>query len=114
MAALMDMISQFLGHKGNIREMISLLNFSLFPQMFILPLTFIFAVINFAPFYMMPFFGIVLFVWSAWVAVTGISEMHSVDVSRAILIFIFPYVLITGFFVSIAFLAIFSFFSYIF
>src|SRR5208283_5085637 len=41
-AALMDTASQFFGFRGNIREMIILVNFSLFPDVFILPLVYFF------------------------------------------------------------------------
>jgi hypothetical protein len=89
-AALMDALAQFMGYRGNVREMISLVNFSLLPRAFVLPLVFIFAIVNFAPIFMYGLFSLALIVWSVWIAVVGISEMHSMSPARAVLVFLFP------------------------
>lgn len=93
-AALMDMAAQFFGYKGNIRDLIILVNFSLFPKIFILPLVYIFKVFNFAPLFFYAFFSTGLLVWSALVAVQGISEMHSVSFGKAFVMYIFPALLV--------------------
>jgi hypothetical protein len=102
-AALMDMAAQFFGFKGTIRDFIILVNFSLFPKIFILPLVYIFKVFNFAPLFFYTFFSLGLLVWSALIAVQGISEMHSAGFGRAFVIYIFPALLvgITLFFILV-------------
>ncbi len=94
-AALMDMAAQFFGLKGNVRELISLVNFSLFPRVFILPAVYIFKVFNFAPLFFYSFFFMGLFIWSALIAVQGISEMHNCGFGRAVIMYLFP-ALLTG------------------
>ena len=89
-AALMDMASQFFGYKGNIREMIVLINFSLFPEVFILPLVYFFKIIGFAPLFFFILFYAGLSVWSALVAIQGISEMHGAGIGKSVVIYLFP------------------------
>lgn len=93
-AALMDMAAQFSGYGGSIRDFIILVNFSLLPKIFILPLVYIFKVFNFAPLFFYMFFSLGLLVWSALIAVQGISEMHSVGIGRAFVIYTFPALLV--------------------
>ncbi len=93
-AALMDTASQFFGHGGAVRRLIILVNFSLFPKVFILPLVYIFHVFNFAPIFFYFFFSMGLFIWSAMVAVQGVSEMHAVSLGRAAVIYLFPAILL--------------------
>jgi hypothetical protein len=102
-AALMDMASQFFGWKGNIREFVVLINFSLFPKVFLLPLVYLLRVFNFAPLFFYAFFSLGLFVWSAFIVIQGISEMHSCNFGKAALVYLFPAILIgtTLFFVFI-------------
>lgn len=93
-AALMDMASQFFGSGGAARRLIILVNFSLFPRVFILPLVYIFHVFRFAPLFFYFFFSMGLFIWSAMIAVQGISEMHTVSLGRAAVIYLFPAIVI--------------------
>lgn len=93
-AALMDMAAQFYGFKGNIRSIITLVNFSMFPRVFILPLVYIFKVFNFAPLFFYAFFSLGLLVWSALIAIQGISEMHTISFARAAMIYLFPAILV--------------------
>ncbi len=111
-AGLIDMLCQFMGYPGAVRTMIVLILYSLFPQMFLLPLAYVFKVISFAPPFFYVLFSIALFVWSALIVITGISETHSVPFSKASLMFIFPYAFITltGFLASL--LALASVFGY--
>ncbi|HOO72144.1 MAG TPA: YIP1 family protein [Spirochaetota bacterium] len=112
-AALMDMLAQLLGNKGNIREMISLINYSHLPRAFILPIVYIFVILQFAPVFMYVFFSTVLFIWSAFIAILGISEMHSLDTGKSLLIFIFPYLFTSVSFFFMIFLAVVSALSYL-
>jgi hypothetical protein len=93
-AALMDMASQFFGYKGNIRELVIVLNFSLFPEVFILPLAYIFKIFRFAPLFFYILISMGLTVWSALIAIQCISEMHSASMGRSAVIFLFPILLI--------------------
>jgi hypothetical protein len=104
-ASLMDLASQFMGRQGNIRELISLVNFSLFPKVFLLPLLYITKVFNFAPIFFYFFFSISLYIWAAMVAIQGISEMHGIGFGRSVFIFLFPLILVSvvGFFMLILF-----------
>ncbi len=92
-SALMDMAAQFYGFKGNIRRFITLVNFSMFPKVFILPLVYIFKVFNFAPLFFYAFFSLGLLAWSAVIAIQGISEMHSISFGRGAVIYLFPAIL---------------------
>ena len=94
MAALMDMAAQFYGFKGNIRHFIALVNFSLFPRIFILPLVYIFRVFHFAPLFFYAFFSMGLLTWSALIAIQGVSEMHTTSFARAAVIYLFPAILV--------------------
>jgi len=102
-ASLMDMACQFFGWKGNIREFIVMINFSLFPKVFLLPLVYLFRVFHFAPLFFYTFFSLGLFVWSALIVIQGISEMHSCSFGKAALVYLFPAILVgtTLFFVFI-------------
>ncbi|MBN2159394.1 MAG: YIP1 family protein [Spirochaetes bacterium] len=93
-AALMDMAAQFFGYRGNIRDFITLVNFSLFPKIFILPLVYIFRIFNFAPLFFYTFFSMALLVWSALIAIQAISEMQPAGLGRATLIYLFPLLLV--------------------
>ncbi len=93
-ASLMDLAAQFYGFRGNIRDFIILVNFSLFPKIFILPLVYIFKVFNFAPLFFYTFFSLGLLIWSALIVVQGISEMHSAGFGKAFVIYIFPALLV--------------------
>jgi len=93
-STMMDASAQFRGMKGNAREMVCLVNFSMFPQVFILPLTCIFVVFGFAPVFFYIAIGLGLTVWSALVAVQGISEMHRTNTGKAVFIYILPYIVI--------------------
>jgi len=113
-AGLIDMLCQFLGYPGAARTLIVLILYSLFPQMFLLPLAYIFKVVSFAPPFFYALFSIALFVWSAAIVITGISEVHSIPFSKAALIFLFPYafVAVTAFLASLLAIAgIFGYFS---
>jgi len=91
-SALMDLLSQFMGNQGRMRETICLVNYSFFPRAFLLPLVSVFRVLNFAPLFFYMFISMILFLWSAVIAVQGLSEMHSESTGRALLIYIFPWI----------------------
>lgn len=93
LAALMDGAAQFLGKEGHVRETISLLNYSMLPQLFILPVVYIFRTLSFAPVFFYAFSTILLIFWSSYIAVRGFMEMHDISAGRAVVIFFFPFVL---------------------
>ncbi len=89
-SSLVDITAQFFGYRGNIREMLTLVNFSVFPRVFILPLFYLTVVLNFAPSFFYVFFSMAFFIWYVMIFVQGISEMHSIDFGKSFLIFILP------------------------
>lgn len=89
-ASLIDTASQFMGYQGKAKELIAMVSYSMFPKVFILPLVYFFSIINFAPGFFYVFFMFILFVWYVMILVQGISEMHSIEFSRAIAIYILP------------------------
>lgn len=89
-SSLIDAASQFMGYKGSIREMITVVSFSLFPKVFILPAVYFFSIINFAPGFFYVFISFLLFLWHVMVLIQGISEMHSVAFSKALAIYVLP------------------------
>lgn len=93
-SSLVDSAAQFSGCRGNIRELLTIANFSIFPRVFFLPAFYLFAVIDFAPCFFYVFFSILCFAWYVMIFVQGISEMHSIDFGKSFLIFIIPAVLI--------------------
>ncbi|MBN1531106.1 MAG: YIP1 family protein [Spirochaetes bacterium] len=92
-AALMDAFAQFLGYRGNMKEMMALVNFSQLPKIFVLPLVLIFRTIHFAPPFFYVLFSVLVALWSAFIVVKGIAEMHDSGAGRAVIIFLFPYLL---------------------
>ncbi len=92
--SLVDITAQFFGCKGNIREMLTMANFSVFPCVFFLPLFYLFAAIDFAPGFFYVFFSILFFIWYVMIFVQGISEMHSIDFGKSFVIFILPAIFI--------------------
>jgi len=92
-ASLVDISAQFSGLNGNIRELITLMNFSMLPDLFILPAAYPFIVGNFAPVFFYALFSFACFTWHILIIVQSISEMHTIDFGRAFLIYIMPAVL---------------------
>ena len=93
-AALVDLTCQYLGYEGTVKMLIPLLAFSLFPQILILPLVYIFTVFRFAPLFFYVFFSVALFVWSALIVMVGLSEINKIPFSKSALIVIVPFILI--------------------
>lgn len=93
--SLMDMVAQFLGYKGNIRELIILVNFAMLPELFLLPAAYPFIVMNFVPSFFYVLFSITFFIWHVMILIQGISEMHTIDFGKSFVIFILPAV-VTG------------------
>ncbi|HOP64664.1 MAG TPA: YIP1 family protein [Spirochaetota bacterium] len=89
-ASLIDVAAQFSGLKGNIREVISSVNFSMLPELFILPAAYPFIVGDFIPLFFYVLFSLVCFVWHVLILVQAISEMHIIDFGKAFLIYIMP------------------------
>jgi len=95
--AIMDLVAQFFGFSGKAREMISLVNFSMFPMVFLLPFTLIFVSLNFSPDFFYFAGSLFFFVWFAFNMIVGISEMHEISFGKSFAIFILPVVFIAGF-----------------
>jgi len=89
-ASLIDTARQFAGFGGNIKHVISVINISMFPKIFLLPLVYIFSVIGHAEvfIYFLASFG--LFIWSSFIIILGVSEMNAADFGKSLLICIFP------------------------
>ncbi len=97
-ASLIDTVSQFMGYEGKAVEVTAMVSYSMFPKVFILPIVYFFSIINFAPGFFYVFFIFILFVWYVMILVQGISEMHSIEFSRALALYIIP-----GLFAGLAF-----------
>lgn len=93
--SLIDMTAQFAGLKGNVRELFAIVNFSMLPELFILPAAYPFIVGDFIPAFFYVLFSIICFAWHVLIIVQSISEMHSIDFGRAFLIYMMPAV-VTG------------------
>jgi len=89
-SSLVDVTAQFFGYRGNIKEIITVTNFSMFPKIFILPCLYIFAITDFAAGFFYVFLSIAFFIWYVMILVQGISEMHCVKFGESFLIFVLP------------------------
>ena len=94
---------EFTGNKSSIKEIITICNFAQFPVSFLLPLVYIFSVINFAPVYFFLLFSMAFIVWSSYISISGISELYNLSFSKSLFAYFFPYILISvsGFFIFI-------------
>ncbi len=94
-ASLIDLFCQFRGHQGKIKSILNLINISFFPHTFLLPLFFIFMVVQFAPvfFYVLSFLA--LYIWQVMIIILGLSEIHDMEFSESLISFLFP-VIFTG------------------
>ena len=88
--SLVDMTAQFFGYKGSIREILTLYNFSIFPELFLLPVFYGFVIIDFAPYFFYVLFSIGFFVWQIMIFAQSFSEMHSIDFNKSIVILMIP------------------------
>ncbi len=102
-SSLVDVTAQLHGHRGNIREIIAVANFSLLPKVFFLPVIVFFTAVNFAPGFFYVFFSILFFAWYVMIFVQGLSEMHELDFGRSFIIVIIPalFIYITMFLIAI-------------
>ncbi|MDY6967417.1 MAG: hypothetical protein SVR08_02000 [Spirochaetota bacterium] len=90
-AGLIDLLFQLRGYNGNIKNLINLFNFSLFPRTLLLPLVFIFEVLNFAPIFFYILFSMFLFIWQALIVIQGISEMNRRSFAESVIFYLFPF-----------------------
>lgn len=93
-SSLVDTIAQFFGYRGNIKEILVVVNFSVFPEIFFLPLFYLSAITGFAPGFFYAFFSILFFIWYIMIFVQCISEMHSIDFGKSLVIVLLPAVFI--------------------
>ena len=89
-SSLVDVTAQFFGYKGSIKEVITLYNFSLFPELFFLPAFYVFVIIDFAASFFYVLFAIGFFIWQVMIFAQGFSEMHSIDFNKSIVILVIP------------------------
>ncbi len=113
-ASLVDAAAQFSGLRGNIREMITVINFSLLPELFILPAVYPFIVGGIIPAFFYIILTMVCFVWHVLILVQAISEMHTIEFGRSFLIFIMPAIVTGTIFFLIAVMMIINTAGYIF
>jgi hypothetical protein len=92
--SLVDTAGQVMGDQGNIRNIVNIMNYALFPRVLLLPAVLIFSVFSFAPVFFYVLFSLALFTWSAAIVIQGLSEMHSAAFSRAVTVFVLPYLLL--------------------
>lgn len=90
-SSLVDLFCQFSGYGGKIRGILNLVCLAQFPRLLLLPAVYIFKVFHFAPVFFYALFSIMLLLWTALIAVQGISEMHGMIFSRAFLVYLFPF-----------------------
>lgn len=93
--SLVDMAAQFSGLKGNMKELFTIVNFSMLPELFILPAAYPFIVGDFAPAFFYILITLICFIWHVLIIVQSISEMHTIDFGRAFMIYIMP-AIVTG------------------
>jgi len=94
LASLIDAACQLMGKGGNVKKLVALLSFALFPRTLLLPLVFIVRVLNFAPYFFFVFFSLGLTVWSALIAVQGIAEINSLGTGRSLTALLLPFVFV--------------------
>lgn len=113
LSALIDFVSQLRDHPGKIKQVMSLVNFSFFPLCFVMPLVFIFTVINFAPVFFCILFIVIMHIWQIMIIVQGISEIYQVSFGESLVIFLLPFIFV-GFVTFLAIILIFiNIFGYI-
>lgn len=89
-AGMTDLVLQFMGYNGNIKRILSIINISLFVRIFLLPLVFIFEVINFAPVFFYVLFFIVLCAWMVYIFAINIAEMYSLTFLKSLAVIAVP------------------------
>jgi hypothetical protein len=94
---LLDLIFQFMGYPGNIKNIVTMLNFSLFTWVLLVPSVFIFKVVNFAPVFFHALFIMALCIWSVLIIIQGVSELHGLSLSRSALVVLCPLGLVIAF-----------------
>lgn len=111
-AALIDFFCQLRGHDGSVKNIINLVTISYFPHTLLLPIVFIFKVLNFAPLFFFVFFVFLIILWQAFIVAMGISEDHKVNFVEALVMVLLPFISvgIIGFFSLL--LMIINFFGY--
>ena len=95
-SSLIDLVAQLDGGgKGNLKSILTLINFSMFPLLLLLPIISIFdSVGGGAANFVSIFASIILTIWGATIAVRGLSEILTVSVAKALLYYLFPLLLL--------------------
>lgn len=92
LSCMIDFVCQFLGFAGSIKQLLAIMTFSLLPHALLLPALMIFHVFSFAPVFFYIGISMVLAIWSAYIIIVGISQIHSIEFFRSIMIFLAPFV----------------------
>ncbi|MBP7901549.1 MAG: hypothetical protein KA015_01905 [Spirochaetes bacterium] len=106
-----DFVFQYLGYPGKSGRIFSVMNYSLFPFIFVLPGVVIFNSIEFAPLALLSLavFGIAALVYSVYFLISVLSEMNSAPVLTALAAVFLPLIAlsIAGILCGISFIGIF-------
>lgn len=89
-SALIDLAGQFTGTGKNVRQVVSVINLSVFPAVFILPAILILYSIGIESFGLYALFSVGAFAWSVIIAVRGVSGVYGISHGKALLICMFP------------------------
>ncbi len=89
-SSVRDFISQVMGYQGNTMTLITVINYAMFPKIFLLPAVYVFYTIGFAPIFFYYFFALGLYVWSVLIAVLAISEMNQAGGGKSAVIYFAP------------------------
>ncbi len=93
-SSLIDSLAQLQGFKGNVKEVVTVYNFAMFPRVFILPIAFFFSTVGFGAGFFYVVGTIALFAWYVINFIQGLSEMHSIELGRALGLFLIPSIII--------------------
>jgi hypothetical protein len=102
---LIDTALQLRGRAGNLRVSITIVNFSFFPILFLLPAVTIFHVTGFAPgfFRFLCYSALVVVMWL--IIVRAISEVHGLTFPKALAVCLIPFAIAVFLFVCVLILS---------
>ena len=94
--ALLDSFWQIGGQKGRYLELVSIINLSTFPKIFILPLMSFFMVLGLRSGWLYFIFSIGFFVWSLIIVIKNFSRIYKISYGNALFFFFLPKIFIIG------------------
>lgn len=92
-SALIDMAGQFSGNGGKAKQLVAVINLSVFPAIFVLPAVFIFYAAGFGAGVMFFLFSAGAFAWSVLISVQGVSGLYEISYGKSLIICMFPVIL---------------------